>query len=85
MVFALINLGAQEMLVLLLSGVLVVWPFWRIFSKAGFPGWLAIGMLVPLVNLYLLFYLAFAEWPTLPRSNSRPGRQTGPRETQQEN
>ena len=71
MVFALFNIGVQEMIVLLAMAVLVVWPFWRIFSKAGFPGWLAIGMLFPLVNLILIFYLGFAEWPALLNANSK--------------
>jgi hypothetical protein len=71
-VLAFFNMGAQELIVLSLIAV-VVWPFWRIFSKAGFPGWLAIGMLIPLVNLGLLFYLGFAAWPALPRSSSRSG------------
>lgn len=77
MVFAFLNLGAQEMIVLLLLGVLVVWPYWRIFSKAGFSGWLAIGMLIRVANLILLFYLAFAEWPALRRTGSWPGSPPG--------
>jgi hypothetical protein len=77
-VFAFFNMSAQELITLFLIAVLVVWPFWRIFSKAGFPGPLAIGMLIPLVNLGLLFYLGFAEWPALPRSHSRPSEQGGP-------
>ena len=44
---------------------LVFWPWYRIFSKAGFSGWLALLMFLPLVNLIMLFYLAFAEWPAL--------------------
>ena len=72
MVFAFFNLGAQELLILLLMAVVVVWPFWRIFSKAGFTRWLAIGMLLPLVNLALIFYLAFTEWPALNKANSKP-------------
>jgi hypothetical protein len=77
-VFAFFNMSAQELIALFLITVLVVWPFWRIFSKAGFPGPLALGMLIPLVNLGLLFYLSFAEWPALLRSRSRPGEQVGP-------
>ena len=73
MIFAFFSLSLQEMITLPLIAVLVVWPFWRIFSKAGFPGWLAIGMMIPLVNLVLLCYLGFAEWPALHRFHSRPG------------
>jgi len=50
-------------IVFLLFAVVAIVPFWKIYSRAGFPGWIAIGMLVPLLNLVLLFYVAFAEWP----------------------
>jgi len=43
--------------------VLVVIPFWSIFGKAGHPKWLALLMLVPLVNIITLYYLAFSNWP----------------------
>jgi len=48
-----------------LVAVLTVIPFWKICTKAGFPGALSLLMLVPLGNLILPFYLAFAEWPAL--------------------
>jgi magnesium-transporting ATPase (P-type) len=50
---------------LLLTLVLQVWPFWRIFRKAGFQGALSLLMLVPIVSIFVPFYLAFAEWPAL--------------------
>ena len=65
-VFAFFNLGDQEMIVLFVQVVLVVWLFVPIFSKAGLPAALAIGMPIPFINLVLLFYLASAKWPTLP-------------------
>ena len=48
---------------MLLVAVLVVLPFWRLFEKAGFSGWLALLMLVPLVNVLALYFLAFTDWP----------------------
>ena len=48
---------------MLVFGVLVVVPVWRICQKAGYSGWLSLLVFVPLVNLLLLYYLAFAEWP----------------------
>jgi type VI protein secretion system component VasK len=45
--------------------VLLVWPFWRIIDKAGFPAVTSLLMLIPVVNVVVLFYLAFAEWPAL--------------------
>jgi hypothetical protein len=43
-------------------------PFWRIFSKAGLAKQLSILMLVPLLNLGVLYYLAFTDWPSLNNS-----------------
>ena len=57
--------GILELIVILVMGAVIVVPFWRIFSKAGFPGALSLLMLVPLVNLIMIFVLAFAEWPAL--------------------
>ena len=37
-------------------------PYWKIFSKAGFSGWLSLLMVIPLVNLVVLYYVAFANW-----------------------
>ncbi len=58
-------LGPAELIVLLLLTVLLVWPMWRICMKAGFPGPLGLMAIVPLLNLGMLFFLAFAEWPAL--------------------
>jgi hypothetical protein len=49
---------------ILILGLFII-PFWKIFSKAGFSPLLAIPMAIPIVNLILLFYLAFTEWPAL--------------------
>ena len=55
--------------VLLIAAIaaLVVWPYTRIFRKAGFSPWLGLLMLVPVVNIIMIFYLAFADWPALKR------------------
>ena len=55
------GIGAPEAVILL--GLVVVIPFWKIFSKAGFSGWLSLTLVVPFLNIIVLFYLAFAEWP----------------------
>ena len=47
--------------------VLVI-PYWKIFEKAGFPPALSLLMLVPMVNIAVPFFLAFAEWPALKKS-----------------
>ncbi len=40
--------------------VLLVVAFWKVFSKAGYPGWLAI---IPIVNVFVLVKIAgFSAW-----------------------
>ncbi len=38
-------------------------PVWRISRKLGYPGWYAIIMWIPFVNLAALYFVAFAETP----------------------
>ncbi|WP_439889152.1 hypothetical protein ACSX1C_09140 [Pseudomonas sp. MBLB4123] len=50
-------------LMMLLLTALVILPFCLIFKKAGYSQWLGLLMIVPLVNLVLLYFLAFSAWP----------------------
>lgn len=40
-------------------------PYWMIFRKAGFPPALSLLMVVPLVNIAMLYFLALTPWPSL--------------------
>lgn len=48
---------------MLLIAIVVVTPVWRICQRAGYSGWLGLLILLPVLNLLLLYFLAFAEWP----------------------
>ena len=54
-------------LTMLLGAVVIVLPFWKIFAKAGFSGWLGLLMIIPMVNLIALYVLAFSDWPIAKR------------------
>ncbi len=43
--------------------VLPVICFWRIIDRSGRPGPLALLMLIPLVNIGVMLWMAFGEWP----------------------
>lgn len=43
--------------------VLLVVAFWFIFQKAGYNGALSLLMLIPLVNIGMMLWFAFSEWP----------------------
>lgn len=57
------HMGGTGSLMFLLMIALVIIPFWRIFTKAGYSGWLSLLMVIPLVNLFALYFLAFSDWP----------------------
>jgi hypothetical protein len=44
------------------TGPLIIVPYWQILKKAGFPPALSVLIMVPLVNLILLYYVAFSDW-----------------------
>jgi hypothetical protein len=59
-------------LVLLIVGILFVVCYWKIFAKAGYPGILALLAFVPVLNLIVLIWFAFADWPVLKRARGEP-------------
>ena len=59
------SIGGFAELVIVVVAVLCVWAYWRIFAKAGYPGAMGILMAIPILNVIMLFYLAFSEWPVL--------------------
>ncbi len=56
-------LGATNTLIGLAMYVLMVVALWRVFTKAGYPGWLAV---IPIVNAVFLVKIAgFSGWLAL--------------------
>ena len=58
-----VKIGLPELVLLLVIFVVILLPYWKIFQKAGYQGWLAICMLVPILNVIVLFWFAFSKWP----------------------
>ena len=57
-------MGGWGMLTVLLWAVVIIVPFWKISIKAGYSGWLALLLMVPIVNVIYLYFLAFSHWPS---------------------
>ncbi len=57
------GLGVAEIIIVFAILALVILPYWKIFSKAGYSGGLSLLMLVPVLNAIMLFFLAFSKWP----------------------
>lgn len=49
----------------LVISILVFIPLVQIIGKAGYSRWWAVAMLVPGVNLILLWVFALSKWPAL--------------------
>lgn len=54
----------------LLAVILAILPLYKIFTKAGFSGFLVILLFVPLVNILVLYYVAFSKWNVRESRNS---------------
>ena len=61
--------GGWEFAVILLMClpmyILPAVALWKICSRLGFSGVLGLLWFVPIANIVLLLYIAFAEWPVL--------------------
>lgn len=57
--------GAPGGTLLLLALIVLVFlfPAVRILRKAGRSGWWAVTLVVPLVNIVMVWVFAFADWP----------------------
>ncbi|MGH9586385.1 MAG: hypothetical protein ACRD3F_05500 [Acidobacteriaceae bacterium] len=53
-------------IVFLVFMAILVLPYWFIWKKAGFSPWLSLLMFIPLVNLVMLYVLAFSQWRVVP-------------------
>ena len=58
-----------QLLFMLIWVLVVVVPFWKITGKAGYPGWLSLLVIIPLVNVVYIYFLAFSKWPSLSGSD----------------
>ncbi len=56
------QMGFPGLVMFLIMAVLIILPFWFIFSKAGHSKWLSLLMVVPVVNFVMLYFLAFSTW-----------------------
>ena len=55
--------GYRELLLILIMPLIIIIPGWRIVSKTGYPGVMSLLFFVPLANVIMVFFLAFATWP----------------------
>ena len=49
-------------LFIVLVAVMII-PYWKIYQRTGQSGALSLLQLIPVVNIIMLFVLAFSAWP----------------------
>ena len=58
-----LGIATPELIIIVVLLLIPGWLFWRICSKTGYPGALGLMAFIPLLNIFLIFILAFSEWP----------------------
>jgi hypothetical protein len=58
------QVGGFGFLFMLLWAVILIYPFWRISERVGYPGWISLLMLVPVINIVYVYFLALSKWPS---------------------
>lgn len=63
-------MGLLFLLLLLAFVVVVIWMHVRILHKAGFSGWWFLLLLIPVVNIIMVWVFAYAKWPNAKHARS---------------
>ncbi len=61
----------EFVLLVILFGVFILWLAGKILEKAGFPPQWAFVLLIPVVNIIMIWVFAFADWPNLHKQVSQ--------------
>lgn len=63
MAFGMASFGLWQLVAIGFWLALFLVPAWRITQKAGFHGALSLLVLIPVVNLIMIWVFAFVPWP----------------------
>lgn len=69
---SLASMGITSLIIMLVVAVVFLIAWYKIFKKAGYPGWYVILMIIPVVNLIIFLVFAFGQWPILKGSAPQP-------------
>jgi len=61
--YEMMNFGGGGIIMMLIFAVLLVLPFWKLWGRTGHSPWISLLMLIPMVNVIVLYVLAFKAWP----------------------
>jgi len=57
------GISIWQLIIILFIILIPLLIFRPIAKKAGYSGWWALAMVIPLVNLIMIWVFAFAKWP----------------------
>lgn len=43
----------------------VIFPHWKMFQRAGYSGALSLLLILPIINIIVLFWFGLSDWPAL--------------------
>lgn len=55
------GMGGGGFLWMVIIGLVIVIPFWRLLPRFGIPNWVALAALIPLGAVVLLYVMAFRD------------------------
>lgn len=64
----------EQIVFYILLGVLflcILWAGARILEKAGFEPTMVLFLLIPVINIIMIWYFAFTDWPNLQSENQQ--------------
>jgi len=51
------------LVIILIVVAITIIPYWKIYQRTGQSGAMSLLQLIPLVNIIMLYILAFGDWP----------------------
>ncbi len=62
------SIGAIQILFIVGYILIFIVPIWKIVSKAGYSGAWSLLMIIPVLNVIMLWVFAFSRWPNTERA-----------------
>ena len=59
------GVSVWQLIIALIFLIIPIWIIGRILNKAGYSRWWVAIMFLPIVNLIMIWVVAFAKWPKL--------------------
>ncbi len=57
------NSTVKDVVALIVGLIFAFFVLGNIFSKAGYPRWYGLLMVIPIMNIVVLFWFAYSGWP----------------------